>query len=119
MPPLTNFAAFVLRNGASTPVERIPVYAFDAAADEYLDYYCSLRGYGGGGLTFQITSMAATATTGGALVALAIRAIVDDADDLDTTAHTYDFNEVRIPCASASGEVTYDTITFTNGADMD
>ena len=72
----------------------------------------------GGGLTFRLTSLAATATTGGALIALAIRRLADDAEDVDT-AQTYDYNEVRIPAPSASGELTYDTITFTNGADMD
>jgi hypothetical protein len=117
-PPATSFAVLTMRAGGSAPSERVPVWAFDAASDEYLDFYCQLVGYGGGGLTFRITSMAATATTGGALIALAIRAIPDDADDLDV-AHTYDYNEVRIPAASASGELTYDTITFTNGVDMD
>ena len=118
MPPATSGAAFTVRVGGSSPAEQVPVYAFDAAADEYLDFYCTLVGYAGGGLTFTLTSMAATATTGGALVALAIRRIQDDAEDVDT-AQTYDYNEVRIPCASASGEYSYDTITFTNGADMD
>jgi hypothetical protein len=118
MPPVTSAAAFGVRVGGSTPAEQVPYYAFDASADEYLDFYCTLRGYGGGGLTFHLTSMAATATTGGALVALAIRRLADDAEDVDT-AQTYDYNEVRIPCASVAGELTYDTITFTSGADMD
>lgn len=118
MPPATSGAAFTARTGGSSPAEQVPCYAFDAAADEYLDFYCTLVGYAGGGLTFTLTSMAATATTGGALVALAIRRIQDDAEDVDT-AQTYDYNEVRIPCASASGEYSYDTITFNSGTDMD
>ena len=118
MPPATQGARFGTRLGASTPAELVPYYAFDASADEFLDFYCSLHGYGGAGLTFRLTSMAATATTGGALIALAMRRVADDAEDVDV-AHTYDFNEVRIPCASAAGELTYDTITFTHGADMD
>ena len=118
MPPATSGAAFGARAGGSTPAEQVPYYAFDATADEYLDFYCTLTGYAGGGLTFRLTSMAATATTGGALMALAIRRLADDAEDVDVS-QTYDYNEVRIPCASASGELTYDTITFTNGADMD
>lgn len=117
-PPSTSFAAYTVRLGASSPPEQVPCWAFDAAADEYLDFYCTLTGYGGGGLTFTIKSMAATATTGGALIGLAIRRIQDDAEDVDV-AQTYDYNEVRVPVASASGEFTYDTITFTNGADMD
>ena len=122
MPPATVGAAFpaalTVRTGGSTPAEQVPVYAFDASQDEYLDFYCSLVGYGGGGLTFSVKSMAATATTGGALIALAIRRMQDDTEDVDT-AQTYDYNEVRIPAATLSGEYTYDTITFTNGVDMD
>ena len=122
VPPATAFATFGTRAGASTPAEQVPFWAFDAAADEFLDFYCTLEGYAGGGLTFRLASMAATATTGGALIALAIRRIADDAEDVDVAqdyATTPGYNEVRIPCASASGEFTYDTITFTNGADMD
>jgi hypothetical protein len=118
MPPATSGAAFTTRTGGSSPAEQVPCYAFDAAADEYLDFYCSLVGYAGGGLTFTLKSMSATATTGGALIALAIRRVADDVEDVDT-AHTYDYNEVRVPVASVAGEFTYDTITFTNGVDMD
>jgi len=117
-PPATVGAVFGVRTGGSSPAEQVPYYAFDAAADWYLDFFCTLVGYGGGGLTFRLTGMAATATTGGALMALAIRRLTDDAVDVDT-AQTYDYNEVRVPAPSASGELTYDTITFTNGADMD
>jgi hypothetical protein len=117
-PPATVFAAYGVRVGGSTPAEQVPYYSFDAAADNYLDYYCRLVGYGGGGLTFSLTWMAATATTGGVLWALAIRRIGDDIEDLDT-AQTYDYNEIRDVCASASGELSYCTITFTSGVDMD
>jgi hypothetical protein len=118
MPPAISGATFGVRTGGSTPAEQVPYYAFDAASDQYLDFYCSLEKYGGGGLTFRVRSLADTATTGGALVALAIRRVGDDIEDVDT-AQTYDYNEVRIPAPSAAGEYTYDTITFTNGADMD
>jgi hypothetical protein len=119
MPPSTAFATYGVRLGGSTPAEQVPYYSFDAAADNYLDYYCRLAGYAGTtGLTFSLTWMAATATTGGVLWALAIRRIGDDIEDLDT-AQTYDYNEIRDVCASASGELSYCTITFTNGVDMD
>lgn len=117
-PPATVAALYGVRTGGSTPAEQVPYYGFDAAADWYLDFYCTLIGYGGGGLTFTGKWMAATATTGGVLWALAIRRIQDDTEDLDT-AHTYDYNEVRDVCASASGETSQFTITFTSGADMD
>ena len=36
------------------------------------------------------------------------------------TSHTYDYsNSSAVAAASASGEVVYDTVTFTDGADMD
>jgi hypothetical protein len=118
MPPLNNFATLTTRTGGSSPTERVPCYAFDASTDEYLDFYCALRGYGGGGLTFGLTSMAASATTGGALVALAIRAFPDETEAL-TAIQTYDYNEIRIPAPATISAFTYDTITFTAGADMD
>jgi hypothetical protein len=48
----------------------------------------------------------------------AFRAVVDDAEDIDA-AHTYDFNYTADTTASLSGEISYPTITFTDGADMD
>ena len=95
------------------------VWAFDAATVEYMDFLCLLRGYNGGGLTFTIAWSATTATTGNVVWSIGIRALVDDADDIDT-AHTYDYNDsAAVAAPSASGELSYDTITFTNGADMD
>ena len=50
----------------------------------------------------------------------AFRAVPDDAEDVDTTAHSYTYNHsggVTVP--SAIGEAGYDDITFTDGADMD
>lgn len=117
-PPSTVFAVYGVRVGASSPAEQVPYWGFDAAADWYLDLYCRLVGYGGGGLTFTLEWMAATATTGGVLWALAIRRRQDDAEDVDV-AQTYDYNEIRDVCASASGESSYCTITFTDGTDMD
>lgn len=118
MPPAANYATPDQRAGGSTPAEAIDVWAFDAATDQFLDYLCRLQGYAGGGLTFTVAGMAASATSNVARMGIAIHALVDDADDVDVS-HTYDFNEVDITAASASGEVTYDPITFTHGADMD
>jgi hypothetical protein len=118
LPPATTFAAFGTRAGGSTPAEQVPVWNFDAATDEYLDFYCRLQGYGGGGLTFTLAWMAASATSGVTRWSLALRRIQDDAEDLDTS-QTYDFNDVDDTAASASGEFSYFNITFTDGADMD
>jgi hypothetical protein len=118
MPPGTVYATLDARVGGSTPAESVTVWDFDASTIEYLDFLCRLRGYDGGGLTFTITWMASSATSGVCRWGIAIRALPDDAEDVDA-AHTYDFNDVDATPASASGEVAYDTITFTNGADMD
>ena len=45
---------------------------------------------------------------------MAFRSFEDDTEDLDTTAHTYDYNTVNIATLpTAVGEVSYDSITFT------
>lgn len=118
MPPGTTYATFDVRVGGSTPAENIPVHDFDAGASEYLDFLCKLEGYAGGGLTFTIVWGASTATSGDVRWAIAVRRIADDAEDVDSS-HTYVFNEVTDTAPSASGEYTYVTIAFTNGADMD
>jgi len=118
IPPATSAATPDTRAGGSTPAESWPVYDFDAASDEYLDFLCKLEGYAGGGLTFTIPWSASTATSGTARWEIGIRRLADDAEDMDA-AHTYDYNGVSDACASASGEASYPTITFTDGADMD
>lgn len=118
LPPAANYATLDFRPGGSTPAESVAVHDFDGSADEYLDFLCKLIGYGGNGLTFTLPWSATSATSGNVRWGIAIRAIPDDAEDIDA-AHTYDFNSVDDACASASGELSYPTITFTNGADMD
>lgn len=118
MPLSASAATPDVRVGGSTPAEAVDVFDFDAAADEYIDFLCALRGYGSGGLTFTIVWMASSATTGVTRWGIAVRRFVDDAEDVDAS-HTYDFNEVDATTASATGEQAYDTITFTDGADMD
>lgn len=118
LPPAANFAPLTRRGGGSTPAEGALVWAFDAATDEYMDFLCLLQGYDGGGLTFRIAWSAASATSGNCRWSIAIRRFQDDAEDIDTS-QTYDFNNLDCAAASASGEVVYDSITFTNGSDMD
>src|SRR3990167_11118563 len=118
MPPAANYATFDVRPSASTPAENFPVWDFDPTAIEYLDFLCILRGYDGGGLTFTLPWSASTAASGQTRWEMAIRAVPDDTEDIDA-AHTYDFNGLSDTAASASGEPSYPTIAFTNGADMD
>lgn len=119
LPPATLFAPRSRRAGGSTPVENAPVWLFDTTTIEYLDFLCFLRGYSGGGLTFTLVWSAASATSGTCVFGAAIRRFADDAEDVDA-AHTYDYNDhAGATAPSLSGEVSYDTITFTHGADMD
>lgn len=118
MPPGSTGASPVRMTGGSTPAEGVLGYAFDAATDEFYDFLCRLEGYGAGGLTFEMVSSAASATTGNVIAGVAVRRFADDVEDLDSS-HTYDFNTATIGAPSAVGEVTYDTIAFTDGADMD
>ena len=120
MPQGSSYATLDVRVGAASPAESVEVYDFDASTIEYMDFLCRLsEDYDGGGLTFTIAWAASSATSNATRWGIAIRAIPDDTEDLDTTAHSYDFNDVDATAPSASGEVAYDTITFTAGADMD
>lgn len=106
--------------GASTPAESIPVLAFDSATVEYADFHNVMpAAYSGGGVTLTFAHGANTAT-GGVAYEAAFRRIQSDAEDLDTTAFTYDYNTMAVATLpSAVGEVIYSTLAFTNGADMD
>lgn len=118
IPPGASAATMDARAGGSTPAENVRVWDFDASSDEYMDFLCKLEGYGGGGLTFTLPWSASSATSGQVRWEIGIRRIQDDAEDIDG-AHTYQFNAVSDTAPSASGEISYPTITFTDGADMD
>ena len=119
-PPAANYATFDVLVGASTPTEAFPFLAFDDTTVEYADFHCTLpRNYAGGGITIQF-GWSSGATTNTAVLSAAIRREPDDAEDLDSTAFTYDYNNTgALTPASNAGEKVYDTLTFTDGADMD
>jgi len=119
-PPATLFATLDTIAGTSTPAEAIAVLDFDDTTQEYMDFSGVMPPhYGGGGVTVTVIFSAAEAATDVVAWQAAFRRIADEAEDLDTTAHTYDFNEVVATAPSAVGEVAYDAITFTDGAGMD
>jgi hypothetical protein len=119
--PGSNAAQFDTITGAdATAAENVPCIDFDAAADEYMDWYCVCpQHYGSSGFTVTIVWAALSDTSNACQFEAAFRAIEDDAEDLDTTDHAYDFNAVAAPPAGTAGEVSYDNITFTDGADSD
>jgi hypothetical protein len=107
--------------GATTTTggaENFPIIAFDDAADEFWDFLCALEGYAGGGLTVERPWASAAATTGDAVWGVAIRRL-NSAEDLNTTDHTYAFNPDTDTTNGTAGALSYDTTTFTDGADMD
>lgn len=116
--PQATFPQLKVRTGGSTPAENFTIYSFDAATIEYLDFKGYLTNYAGGGITVTIIWMAASATSNVTRWGGAFRRLQDDAEDIDTS-QTYDYNDVDATTASVSGEQAYDTIAFTDGADMD
>jgi len=119
VPTATAAAAHAIFAGAATPGEGVPVIAFDSGTDENVDFTCVMpRHYAGGGITLTLI-WASTQTSNACVWNAAFRAVPDDAEDVNTTAHSYDFNAVTATTASAAGEFAYDTIAFTDGADMD
>jgi len=118
-PPGASAAQHDTVAGASTPAETLPVIAFDAGADEYMDWYLTMpEHYDGGGITVKVEMQMASATSGGVRPEIALRERATT-DDWDTTAHTYDFNGVTVTAPGTLGQSVIGTITFTDGADMD
>ncbi len=108
--------------GASSPAERLIYWRFDEGSPtvNYLDLKCVMHNYSGGGITLRFYHDTQSGTAGNNVrIGAAFRRIADDVEDLDTTAQTYDFNDATFTTSSVRGELAYDTITFTDGADMD
>lgn len=111
-PPSSNYATLDTRNGYL-------VLDFDASTDESAVFQGFMpRNYDGGGVTVTVGWAATTATTGTISLDVAFMSVTDDADDLDTKAFAA-ANNANPTTATASGEVDYVTIAFTDGADMD
>jgi hypothetical protein len=111
-PPATSYATLDTRNSH-------PVLDFDAAADEnaLFDVFMP-RNYDGGGVTITLVWMASTAEVNEVRWETSFERHQDDIDDLDSDSFATE-QIVEATCASASGEPAYDTITHTDGAQMD
>ena len=112
-PPTSAFATLDLRNN-------IPVLDFDDSAtiEDAVFGGVMSNDYANGGLTVIIQWSATSATTGNVVWEAAIERWADDAFDIDADGFATE-NTATCTTASASGEVDYCTITFTDGADMD
>lgn len=112
-PPTTAFASLVRRNNHL-------VAAFDAATDEALDFTSFLRGYTALGMTVRIAWTSDTAITGNVIWDGSFEAHADDAAAGDLDADSFAaVQSVTVAAPSAAGEVVYDEIAFTNGAQID
>ena len=121
MPPATNPATPTIMVGTtSASAESVPLWLFGGgSSDSFLDFYGVLIGYDGGGLTVS-PKWAGLASSGDVVWRAAIRRIADDAEDVDTTAHTYSYQSSgAVAAPSAIGEFSYDSITLTDGSQMD
>lgn len=112
-PPSSAFATFDTRNS-------IPVLDFDDTTDESAVFGGVLpSNYSGGGLTVTLVWAATSATTNTVSWDVDIESNTDDADDLDADSFVGANNSGAVTAPSASGEFSYDNVTFTNGVDMD
>ena len=111
-PPGADAAALDFRVGGSTPGEVVELYAFDAAAIEYLDLIgvVSLK-YTGANLSLIVPWMAATATANNVKWDAAVRRL-NSSTDMDA-AHVYSFQTVTATTQAAAGRTSYTTIGFT------
>lgn len=93
--------------------------AFDDTTDENCEFPCPLpQNYAGGGITAKVLWMSEDQTTGNCVWDLAWKSVTDDEDDLDSKAFAT-AQSVTATTASATGEVDYASITFTDGAQID
>lgn len=111
-PPAANYATLSSRNTHL-------ILQFNDTTDESI-YFPGVmpRNYAGGGVTVRICWMATSATTNEVVWAVAWERHEDDAFDLDGDGFAA-ARTVTATAPSASGEVSYDDIAFTDGAQMD
>lgn len=114
-PPSSNYATFDTRNG-------VLVLDFDDATSESVEFAGFMpRHYDSSGITVTLGWMFTSSGTPGTDTCVwdvAFKSVTDDADDLDTKAFGA-AKSVTATSATADGEVAYDTIAFTHGAEMD
>lgn len=112
-PPSANAATFDTRAGAADA--QLLVLDMDAAADESVEFSGYLhRGISATpAVTVRIGYLASTATSGNVVLHAQFKSVSDDVDDLDTKAFAA-AQAVTTAAPSASGEVKYAEIPFTN-----
>lgn len=96
------------------------VLDFDPTSNELAMFQGVMpRHYGGNGVTVTVGVMASTATTNDMSWKIFFMSVTDDADDLDVKNFADPQSNQAVDAPSASGEVAYFEIAFTDGAQMD
>lgn len=112
VPPATAFATLDTRNNHT-------IWDFDAATNESLDFESVLpKNYNGGGLTVTLIWSAATATTGVARWLASFERHQEDVTDIDTDSFAT-AQAVNATAPATNGARAYDSIAFTDGAQID
>lgn len=117
VPSETLAATLGTRSGGSGPAEGPRIWQFGADAAVHLDYYCWLRGYGGGGLTVRLAWSAAIADNNVCRWQCGIRRLQADVTDIDVS-HSYSYQFVDATAPTVNGSLRYPEITFADGAQM-
>lgn len=111
-PPATGYALLDTRNQQPCldfPATGTPTAVFSGVLP---------RHYGGGGITATVGWAASAAVTGTVVWELSFERHQDDVDDLDTDSFAT-AKSVTATTASVAGELAYDDVAFTNGAEID
>jgi len=111
-PPSSAFMTLDTRNGY------LVLDADDTTDESAIFRFTVPDSYSGGGFTVKVLWSATSATSGTISLDVAFMSVTDDVDDLDTKVFAA-ANNANPTTASASGEVDYVSITFTDGADSD
>lgn len=112
-PPSSAAATFDTRNN------HLVLEFDDAVAEDAIFGGILPRHYAGGGITALFVWMADTATSNGIVLEGAFERHADDAFSLDADGFATGQNTGDAPAPSATGEVSYDTATFTDGGQID
>lgn len=109
----------ILTTSADEPDHAILVLDFDpGSTEEYIYFPCFMpRHYDGGGLTVTI-GWTSEATTGDVVWSVAFKSLSDGADNVASKAFAAP-NTVTGTTDATARDINYDTVTFTDGADMD
>ncbi len=105
--------------GTDTAVTNFETWDFDGTTIEYIQRLAVMNSlYAGGGLTWSIQWSPASDVVNTVRFGVAVRRL-DTAEDLDTTAHSWSYQEATGTPPAAVGQSSVTAVTMTSGAQMD